>query len=242
MLPNHQPGEIPKLADHEVHLWAASLDAHVDQLDDYRKLLSEREIERIERLKVPLARQRYVLSRGILRRLLEHYAGQPGASLAFRFGSRGKPSLAPIDDRVLSFNNTDCADLALYAFSWNRELGIDLEQRPRRVRAERIARRRFAASEASEILSQPAHKIDDTFLACWTRKEAFGKAMGYGIRYPMRKMVFCDRMQLAEFGFINEDVEWRFMQFNINEASTACLVIDSCNWYPRAFVYRPDLL
>jgi len=234
MLPN-------KLADHEVHLWAASLDEHVDQVNNYRTLLSEREIKRIERLRVPLARQRYVLSRGILRRLLEHYLDKPAASLEFRFGSRGKPSLAPVGDRVLSFNNTDCTDLALYAFSWNRELGIDLEQRPRRVRAERIARRRFAASETCEILSQPANKIDDTFLACWTRKEAFGKAIGYGIHYPMREMVFCDQMQLAEFGFVNEGKEWRFMQFNTNEASTACLVVDNSDWYPRAFVYRHDL-
>jgi len=236
----NRPGENPKLGENEIHLWAARLNHHVHRVDECYSLLSKREKDRIDRLKIPKARQRYILSRGILRKLLQYYSGTAAACLDFRFGPKGKPSLAPIGDRVLSFNNTDCSDLAVYAFSWNRELGVDLEIRPRSVRAERIARRRFATSEAREILSQADAAIDDTFLSCWTRKEAWGKAIGRGIHYPMRETILCDRMHTAEFLYVDDDIEWRLMQFNIDEASTACLVARESDWYPRAFIYETE--
>lgn len=246
MLPNHtslvwnQPGVIPELGEHDIHVWAARLDEHIDRLSEYRALLSDREQSRVSRLRVARTPERYILSRGILRRLLQRYSGQPSSSLAFQFGPKGKPSLRPIGGKTLSFNNTDSADLAIYAFAWNRELGVDVERRPRRVRAERISRRRFADSEAACILSQAADQIDNTFLSCWTRKEAWGKAIGTGIHYPMRDVILCEQMSKAIIDINDSSSQWRLMQFNVDEASTACLVAQHTDWQVRAFNYSHD--
>ncbi len=238
----HRPGKVPNPGKLDIHLWAARLDDYTNQnlLDYYHGLLSDREKGRLNRLRVELPRKRYVISRGILRRLLQHYCDQPAASLRFQFGPKGKPSLESKAGEALSFNNTDSAGLAIYAFARDRELGVDLERIPRKVRAQRISRRRFAEVEAQRILSQPRDRIDDTFLSCWTRKEAWGKAIGTGIHYPMREVILCDQMSSAIVDIDDGDRQWRLMQFNVDEKSTACLVAENTDWRVQAFTYQHD--
>lgn len=146
-----------------------------------------------------------------LRRLLCAYSGLDNAALRLGRGARGKPKLLnrlPGDHggdgdgdhggdggRELCFNYSLSGGWALYAFAWNRALGIDLETLPRANNSAGLARRVLSAAElkAWRKLSAPAPDAAAAMLACWTRKEAYGKALGVGIRYHMRRAeVFAD--------------------------------------------------
>jgi len=48
-----------------------------------------------------------------------------------------------------------------------------------------IASRLFTPAEAENIAAAPEHDRDLAFFLCWTRKEAFSKALGKGLSLPL---------------------------------------------------------
>src|SRR5438874_1805737 len=96
--------------------------------------------------------------------------------------SSGKPRLALPGPR---FNVSHSGPVALYAFSWNGEVGVDVElDRPELAR-ERIAERFFSPAEVATLRGLPAELQPHAFLTCWTRKEAYIKARGEGLSLPL---------------------------------------------------------
>src|SRR5208337_3936157 len=70
---------------------------------------------------------------------------------------------------------------ALYAVSFRRELGVDLERMRTNYQWEPIARRFFSPEEIDALNSVPGGLKYEAFLNCWTRKEAFVKGRGGGL-------------------------------------------------------------
>ncbi len=187
-----QPAPWPRLAAGEIHVWWANLDlprARRAQLFGY---LSAPERERCERLRRAPHRRRYIAGRGLLRELISGYLGSDPAQHRFRLGVLGKPSLPSAGAPELCFNFSDAVDRGLFAFAWQRELGVDLECLDREVHHERISARKFTGAEHQALMALPAAVRRDAFLACWTRKEGYGKARGVGIRYPLNSVSLCE--------------------------------------------------
>ena len=57
------------------------------------------------------------------------------------------------------------------------------EERP--IEVFELARRFFSASESTALQSIPASERVPAFFRCWTRKEAFIKALGDGLAFPL---------------------------------------------------------
>jgi len=233
----------PALADHCVDVWVANLDDHLGNIEALRSTLSDRERQRVERLQVKTVADRYAVSRGLLRHLLSHYTGLATENLVFEFGPLGKPSLAPLaSGRTLTFNNTDCRGQAIYSFSWERELGVDLECLPREVRADRISRRRFTEAEADTICSLPEPMRTEVFLGCWTRKEAWGKALGVGIRYAMDSIDLGSTPGDPHLLINHQERDWRLIQVQPDENAIACVIAEGTDWTPAFWRLSPDIL
>ncbi len=173
-----QPGHI--------HLWAVDLAAL--QAPAHRALLTAPELARAGRYRNRAQRAMYLGGRVGLRLLLEACTGIANHHLRFAHGARGKPSLAnQLPSGELCFNYTLSGGRALYALAWNRQVGVDMETWPRKINAARLARRKLAAVEQHAWRAVPAALRDYAMLACWTRKEAYGKALGVGIRYTINQ-------------------------------------------------------
>jgi len=182
----------PELRPGELHLWWVPLTAADEVTDGLYSLLSEGEAARAARFRFDRHRRAYILARGMLRRLLQGYTGIPPRELAFRTGPQGKPALDGQEgDQRLKFNYSDAEGYALYGFVRDAEIGVDLENLDREVSFEGIASRKFSSAEADAILSLPEEMRKDAFLACWTRKEGYGKAEGWGIHYPLDSVELC---------------------------------------------------
>jgi 4'-phosphopantetheinyl transferase len=50
---------------------------------------------------------------------------------------------------------------------------------------EQIAERFFSESERTVLRGLPAHQKEEAFFNCWTRKEAYLKAVGEGLAAPL---------------------------------------------------------
>jgi 4'-phosphopantetheinyl transferase len=83
------------------------------------------------------------------------------------------------------FNLAHSGDLALVAVAEYGELGIDVEGVRPKVSEEGIAERFFSAREVNAIRSLPPASQADAFFRCWTRKEAFIKAVGKGLSFGL---------------------------------------------------------
>jgi 4'-phosphopantetheinyl transferase len=82
------------------------------------------------------------------------------------------------------FNVAHSKGLAVFAFTHNLEVGVDVELLRPLADLEGVAGLALAPSEAAELQSVPAGERATAFFACWTRKEAYLKASGNGLGSP----------------------------------------------------------
>jgi 4'-phosphopantetheinyl transferase len=67
----------------------------------------------------------------------------------------------------------------------SREIGVDIEKIRPEFASEAVAERHFAPAEVEELKRLPTEQRAAAFFLCWTRKEAYVKALGEGLRYPL---------------------------------------------------------
>lgn len=183
--------EKAELADGEIQVWLAHLNAPKARLAALAATLSADEQERAARFRFPEHRDRFIVARGGLRELLSAYLGEPAAALRFQHGARGKPVLADAT-AGLHFNLSHSGDRALYAIA-RRAVGVDLEVVERRVDITAVAERVCTAREWTAFQALSAERLQEAFFTCWTRKEAVAKAMGAGLASGLNTLDVCFR-------------------------------------------------
>lgn len=75
--------------------------------------------------------------------------------------------------------------LAVIGFTRTYELGIDIEFIRPVFAIEDIGERIFSFRERKEFSALPKNLKQKAFFNCWTRKEAFIKAIGKGLSFPL---------------------------------------------------------
>jgi 4'-phosphopantetheinyl transferase len=73
----------------------------------------------------------------------------------------------------------------LVAVARGREVGVDIEQVRPEVAEERIPEQFFSPREVEVLRGLPAEQQVQGFFNCWTRKEAYVKAVGEGLSLPL---------------------------------------------------------
>jgi 4'-phosphopantetheinyl transferase len=165
-----------------VHVWAAWLDQPAGRLRGLTTLLSVQEAARAGRFRFPVHRRRYIVRRGLLRQLLGAYLRIPPETVPFSVGPHGKPRLSPpLDSSGLCFNLADAEDLALYAVGRRREVGIDVECVQSLPDMDSLTERCLTATERAALGRARDTDRARVFFTCWTRKEAYLKAIGAGL-------------------------------------------------------------
>ena len=177
-----------ELPTDEIHVWCASLDQQVSRFQRLKQLLSPDERIRAERFHFEQDRERFITRRGILRTILGLYLGVESNRLQFCYRKNGKPVLADTFGKgTILFNMSDSEGLALYGFTRDREIGMDIEHVRDIPEMNQIAERFFSERENAVFCALPESKKKEAFFNCWIRKEAFIKAIGDGLYCPLDK-------------------------------------------------------
>jgi 4'-phosphopantetheinyl transferase len=170
----------------EVEVVVAALDAGCDALRAFQPLLAGDERQRAERFAFERDRRRFIVARARLRQLLGERLGVEPESVELTCGPYGKPSLAPRPGEPdLRFNLSHCGDVAAYAFTAGREVGIDIEAVRALPDADALAERFFSRRENEAYRALDERERPLGFFNCWTRKEAFVKAIGDGLHHRL---------------------------------------------------------
>jgi 4'-phosphopantetheinyl transferase len=177
--------ELTARAGH-VDVWAATLDPAPDRRGRLEALLADDERARAARFVFERDARRFRVARATLREILGAYLGMAPARLGFVYAAAGKPALAaPFAAAGLEFNVSHSGEIALYGVGRHRPLGVDVEQIRPLDDLEALAERNFSAAERRALLALPPGQRASAFFACWTRKEAFIKALGDGLSHPL---------------------------------------------------------
>lgn len=166
----------------DVHVWRAWLGQDTSEIARLATLLSPDERRRAASFHTQPDRNRYIYAHGVLRDILGRYLGSDPCSLRFHTTANGKPELASrAEGEGLRFNMSHSGDLAIYAVTRDREVGVDVERMRPDLAVMDLARRFFAPQEVATLEGLPETLRRQAYFACWTRKEAYIKAKGKGL-------------------------------------------------------------
>ncbi len=175
------PSDVTLSAD-AVHVWFAVLDQTDGDLLQLRRTLSPDEQMRAERFHFQADRNRFIARHGILRKILGHYMRVEASELRFEQGKNGKPLVAAMPGkRPVYFNISHSRGVALFAFSRDHELGVDIEHVREIPEMEQIVEQFFSENEKAFVHALPEGMKRDAFFVLWTRKEALVKENGEGL-------------------------------------------------------------
>jgi 4'-phosphopantetheinyl transferase len=170
-----------RLSPGELHVWWIKLPSERDDLSVLESALSHDERNHANRFRSPVQKNEFIAARAALRDILAGYVGVPPGRLSFHYGSFGKPALSPMFGPCgIKFNMSHSFGMALLAVA-NAEVGVDIERIDPALAEEQLADRLFSVPEISSLRCLPLAMQPEAFFNCWTRKEAYLKAVGLGL-------------------------------------------------------------
>ncbi len=158
---------------------ASRIDVSPEELERLSGVLDPEELRRARGLP-DATRREFVATRAILRTLLGERLEVPAKEVMLRKRENGKLF---VSGGVL-FNVAHSNGLAVFAFTHNLKVGVDVELLRPLADLEGVVELALAPSEAADLQSVPAADRAEAFFACWTRKEAYLKASGNGLGSP----------------------------------------------------------
>ncbi len=168
------------------HVWRVELSCVEDRVT---ALLDASERARAAQIVDRQKRRVWSRSRGVLRQLLACYLSADPHALRFVRGAHGKLTLADACQAArppLHFNLSHSGDIALYAFTADAAVGVDVQLiRTQRQRGSydrvNLTRRVFGEQQAERLSTLDADEREREFARLWTRYEAELKRRGIGI-------------------------------------------------------------
>jgi 4'-phosphopantetheinyl transferase len=229
----------------EVHVWLVEQEMFHTTIPDLNLLLSEEEAKKAARFYFERDRKCFIIAHSLLRKLLASYTHVPPTQLCFSQNAYGKPALvsSPQGDLV-SFNISHSHDLIIYAFTYARHVGIDVEYMRTNIEYEQLAKHYFSPAEHAELQSLPSSQRQQAFFQCWTRKEAYIKARGLGLSLPLAS--FDVTVQpgapvklLASREDARETTRWLFAPLPLDTHYAGTLVAEGQDWQMRLWQLSP---
>jgi 4'-phosphopantetheinyl transferase len=230
------------LSSREVDVWAVGLESSEHCADALAATLSADERERADRFHFDRDRWRFICGRGVLRQVLGAYLHVRPVDIAFGYGAYGKPALSGRGEGLLKFNVSHSHELALVAVG-DVEMGVDVEAIRPMADADDIASRFFSPREVAELQALPLTLRDAAFFACWTRKEAYLKALGSGLARPLDGFTVTlapdTAIDLVVHGDARETARWSIHELSPLAGYDAALVTEGRPTQVRCWQWPP---
>jgi 4'-phosphopantetheinyl transferase len=237
---------MPTLAPEEVHIWSARQPS--EPSPDLEEALSPEERDRACRFQFVDHRSAFAFAHGVLRDVLSQYLHRPPRDIRFRQNAFGKPSLDETDDgRDAEFNLSHAGRLVVIGLCRGRRIGIDVEEIRPMDDISAIAESYFTSKEHAFIFRQHPKDRDRTFFRCWTRKEAYVKAVGKGLSIPLNS--FDTQISGAQRGGLLDNgsgsthgATWQLSDLELPEGYVGAVAVETGIDRLVCFEWRPRMI
>ena len=210
-------------------MWRIEVDRGESQAPAIGPPLDAQEQERARRFHFDRDRNRFVICHVAMREILGAALGCAPGEIDYTYGPFGKPALA--DSRELEFNLSHTRGLALIALALGGPLGVDVEAVRRDDPPLDVADRFFSPAELRQLEATSPENKAMAFFRCWTRKEAFIKALGQGLQRDLQSFdvslaagdearLMATRPDPAEAGL------WSLANIDVGDPHAAALVTE----------------
>jgi 4'-phosphopantetheinyl transferase len=219
----------------EVQVWGISLAQSPEQVAELADNLSADEMRRAGRFHFDRDRRRFIVARAALRDVLARHLKLRAHQISFCYGRHGKPALAiTAGGSTVAFNLAHSGELALCALAGRREVGVDVELLRPVPDAHRVALDVFSPGERRALDSIPPDDRLQAFFRCWTRKEAYLKALGDGLARPLQSF----QVSVDDGTDVLLDVEddpletsrWRLVHLTPAPGYIGALAVEGSDW------------
>jgi len=230
----------------QVDIWRIDLAGHNNRIQQYRCLLSPGEIQRADRFYFEKDRRRFTVARVAMREILSRYAGLAPQELCFSYGAKGKPELCEaVEQSGVKFNLSHSSECALLAVTRHLTIGVDIELVNAESATQEIAEHFFSAVEVQTLQALPSHQRVEAFFSCWTRKEAYVKALGEGLSIPLDSFVVALAPGIpAALLHVEVDASevqrWSMYNIEATEGYKAALVVEGKGHWLRQLDWKPS--
>lgn len=241
---NSPPAKTLMLEQDEVHIWRASLQPSAEEIKLLGQLLTPDEQARARRFHFRKDREHFIVARGILRSILARYLNTEPVRLRFDYSQHGKPSLRrEFGGDNFRFNLSHSQGLVLYAFARGRELGVDIEFLRENFAGEKIAQEFFSPHEVADLRLLPPSQRTEAFFHCWTRKEAYIKAIGEGLSMPLDEfdVSLCPEEPAALLGnrkLPQEVLRWSLLTIEVDFEYVAAVAVEGHDWRLKCWSWK----
>jgi 4'-phosphopantetheinyl transferase len=218
------------LPDDHVHVWRVPLNHSSEDTTLSLDVLSPDERKKAARFRFAKDKNQFVQARAALRFILGQYLNVTPQDLEFSYGHHGKPALAN-GEASLRFNLSHRDGLALIAVTRGREIGVDVELVRADVPVFEIADVSFSSAESATLHGLPESLRAKGFYNCWTRKEAYVKARGEGLSFPLKQFDVSltpgDPAKLLRVGDDDNEIDrWTLQEIPASENYVAALAVE----------------
>lgn len=217
------------LNDSEVHLWRIIFDDAISHLQSLNNLLSADEKIRAGRYCFEKDRDRFIITRGLLRVILGRYLTVEPQGIYFDYNAYGKPGLNANKIRgEFQFNVSHSDSMALIGVSRNQKVGVDIEKMRPDVDMFLIAERFFSEQEIAKLKTIAEDSRQKTLWEFWACKEAFVKAIGRGLSFPLDEFDIFEAVEKTVFLTRQLDTrdEWSIVKCNPYFHYAGALVVE----------------
>ncbi|MEO8890894.1 MAG: 4'-phosphopantetheinyl transferase superfamily protein [Coleofasciculaceae cyanobacterium] len=125
--------------------------------------------------------------------------------------------------------------MILYAFTSERQIGIDLEYLRPIPDLKQLIQQFFSIGEASAILSLPASEQQLAFLQTWTCKEAYLKATGEGLAQLSQVEIYLTPGEPYRLVNELEANRWSLQTLTLTPEYVAALVVEGQDWHLKCW-------
>ena len=198
-----------------------------DALDTLIQRLPEHEQRRATAMRLDSRRRNFVLGRTLLRAAVASGAGVRPEAVVVEIEPSGRPVLAPpLNSFSVSIAHSGCYVVVGVA---NRPIGVDVEQLRHSVRFPRVAVRVCSPDELRTLDGMSEAARERAFLTVWSRKEAYGKALGRGLAFPMREVT------VGPHGsrILGGAGDWQVEDLDLDPSYAAAVVAQGDGWQAR---------
>ncbi|OGT59031.1 MAG: hypothetical protein A3F43_06710 [Gammaproteobacteria bacterium RIFCSPHIGHO2_12_FULL_42_10] len=208
-----------QLHPNEAHVWSIQFSHFKNHSENLYALLSTDERLRADKLCIALSKERYIISRGVLRLLLAQYSDQSPQVIQFSYTEHKKPYLTQDDTRTpIQFNLAHSDDIAIFSIS-TLAVGVDIEKIIKRDPLA-IAKRYFSTQECATLAALTAQERHVAFYRIWSRKEAILKAMGVGLlTIPLEQVIVSANDMIETITLNNQRWSLRSLDIHADYAS-----------------------